>query len=166
MTDELATRLRAYLSARSARERRTLLVGGLLLLVLLGYGGVYEPLRQARAKLAERLPAQRAELRLMRMQAVEIERLRRHLGSTGNGSLEQRVKASAAAFGLVGKIKQFNAIAGEQIQLSTQPLATAAWSEWLTGIEAQGIRIVRCRISSAAQPGMASLELTLQGGQP
>ena len=63
-------------------------------------------------------------------------------------------------------LKQFNAMAGEQIQLSTQPLATAAWSEWLTGIEAQGIRIVRCRISSTAQPGMASLELTLQGGQP
>ena len=165
MNNELGTRLRAYLAARSARERQTLLVGGLLLLLLLAYGGVYEPLRQARAKLALHLPAQRAELRLMRMQAAEIERLRGRLGSSGNGSLEQRVKATAAAFGLVGKLKQFNAMAGEQIQLSTQPLATAAWSEWLAGIEAQGIRIVRCRITSA-QTGMASLDLTLQGGQP
>jgi type II secretory pathway component PulM len=165
MANEWSERVRGYLAARSARERQTLMAGGLVLLVLLGYGGIYEPLSQARAKLAEHLPMQRAELRLMRVQAAEIERLRTRMGEAGKGSPEQRVKASAAAFGLVGSFKQFTPLAGGQVQLSTQPLPTAAWSGWLADLEGQGISIVRCRVSADAQPGMASLDLTLHGGQ-
>jgi len=165
MANEWSERMRGYLAARSARERLSLAVGGLILLVLLGYGLVYEPLRQARVKLAERLPSQRAELRLMRVQAVEIERLRTQAGLAGKNSLEQRIKASAAAFGLVGNFTQFTPLAGEQIQLATQPLATSTWSDWLIDLERQGITVVRCRISASGQPGLSSLELTLKGGQ-
>jgi type II secretory pathway component PulM len=165
MANEWSARARAWLAGRSARERTTLAVGGLALLVLLGYGAVYEPVRQARAKLAERLPTQRAELRLMRVQAAEIERLRKRMGEAGKGTLEQRVKASAAAFGLVGNFTQFTPMPGEQVQLATQPLATATWSDWLSDLERQGITVLRCRISASGQPGLSSLELTLKGGQ-
>ncbi len=165
MTNEWGERLRGYLAGRSARERTTLAVGGLVLLVLLGYGLVYEPLRQARAKLAERLPSQRTELRLMRVQAAEIERLRTQAGLVGKSSLEQRIKASAAAFGLVANFTQFTPLADEQIQLSTQPLANSTWIDWLTDLERQGVTVVRGRISASDQPGLSSLELTLKGGQ-
>lgn len=165
MANEWSERLRGYLAGRSDRERTTLVVGGLVLLVLLGYGLVYEPLSQARARLAERLPSQRAELRLMRVQATEIERLRTRMGSAGTGSLEQRVKASAAAFGLVGNFTQFTPMAGDQIQLLTQPLPTSTWNDWLIDLERQGVSVVRSRISASDQPGLYSLELTLKGGQ-
>jgi type II secretory pathway component PulM len=100
MANELHERIRGYLSGRSPRERAFLLAGGLALVVLLAYGLLYEPQNEARAKLAERLPAERAELRLMRVQAAEIQRLRTRMGDTDKGGLEQRVKASAAALGL------------------------------------------------------------------
>ncbi len=165
MVNEWIERIRGQLALRSPRERRVLIVGGLALLVLLGYGGIYEPVRQARMKLAERLPTQRAELRLMRVQAVEIERLRTHVGAAGKGTLEQRIKSSAAAYNLGEAFSRFTALTPEQIQVVTQPLPTGSWIDWLADLERKGVSVVRCRISASDQMGLASLELTLTGGQ-
>jgi general secretion pathway protein M len=165
MVNEWIARLRAQWAARNSREQRVLALGGLALLVLLGYGAVYEPLRQARIKLAERLPAQRAELRLMRAQAAEIERLRTHMGAAGKGSLEQRIKSSAAAFNLGESFTQFTALTPDQFQVATQPLPTGSWTDWLADLERQGVSVARCRISTGDQAGLSSLELTLTGSR-
>lgn len=165
MVNEWIERLRGQLAVRTPRERQVLAVGGLALLVLLGYGVVYEPLRQARMKLSERLPVQRAELRLMRVQVAEIERLRTHMGAAGKGSMEQRIKSSAAAFNLGEAFTHFTALSQDQIQLSTQPLPTGSWIDWLADLERQGVSVVRCRITASDQIGLASLELTLTGGR-
>lgn len=165
MANEWIGRLRAQLARRSERERQVLAVGGVILLLLVGYGGVYEPVREARAKLAERLPAQRAELRLMRVQAAEIERLRTLGGAAGKGGLEQRVKSSAAAFNLGEAFTAFTAVSPEQIQLATHPLPTGSWTAWLADLERQGVSVARCRIATGDQAGLATLELTLTGGR-
>ncbi len=133
-------------------------------MLLVAYGAVYEPLRLARTRLAERLPAQRAELRLMRVQVTEIERLRTRLG-TARGGLEQRVKSSAAAFNLGEAFTQFNALAPDQIQLATRPLPTADWTAWLADLERQGVTVSRCRITPGGQAGLATLEMTVTGGR-
>jgi len=164
MVNDWLARGRTYLAQRSEQERRFLALGGLILLVLLGYGLLYQPMSQTRAKLAERLPGQRAELRLLRLRSAEIERLRGHGGDRDNGSLERRVKASAATFALGASFSRFNPLADGQIQLATRPLANATWIDWLADLEHQGIRVARCRIV-LAEPGMASLELTLAGAQ-
>ena len=165
MANEWLDRIRGYLSGRSVRERMFLLAGGLILLVLLGYGLLYVPQNEARAKLAKRLPAERAELRLMRVQAAEIQRLRTRMGDSGKGGLEQRVKSSAATFGIGGSFAQFVTLANDQVQLSTQPLPTNTWIDWLADLERQGVMVVRCRITASEQAGLARLELTLTGGQ-
>ena len=166
MANERLDRIRGYLAGRSTRERMFLLGGGLALLVLLGYGLLYEPQNEARTKLAKRLPAERAELRLMRVQAAEIQRLRTRMGDSVKGGLEQRVKSSAATFGIAGSFTQFVAVSNDQIQLSTLPLATKTWLDWLADLERQGVVVVRCRIAAGEQPGLARLELTLTGSQP
>lgn len=165
MINDWIERLRGQLAARNERERRTLAVGAGILLLLIGYGGVYEPLRDARAKLVERLPGQRAELRLMRIQVAEIERLRTHMGAAAQGTLEQRIKASAAAFDLGEAFTQFTALTPEQIQIATRPLPTGTWTDWLADLERQGVTVVRGRIKTGDQNGLASLELTLTGGR-
>jgi general secretion pathway protein M len=165
MVNEWIQRLRTQIAGRSARERLVLAVGGGVVLILFVYGGVYEPVRQARMKLAERLPTQRAELRLMRVQATEIERLRTHMGAAGKGSLEQRIKSSAAAFNLGEAFTRFTALTPDQIQLATQPLPTGSWIDWLADLEKQGVSVVRCRITASDQIGLASLELTLTGAR-
>ena len=165
MVNEWIERLRGRFAARSARERRILAVGGGILLVLIAYGGVYEPLRDARAKLVDRLPVQRAELRLMRIQVAEIERLRTHMGAAAQGTLEQRIKSSAAAFNLGEAFTQFTALTPEQIHAVTRPLPTGTWVDWLADLERQGVTVVRCRVNTSDQIGLASLELTLTGGR-
>ena len=165
MPNEWLDRIRGYLTGRSARERTVLLAGGLILLVLFGYGLLYEPQNEARARLAKRLPTERAELRLMRVQAAEIQRLRTRMGDSGKSGLEQRVKSSAAAFGLGGSFPQFVTLADNQIQLSTQPLPTNTWIDWLADLERQGVIVARCHITASEQPGLAKLELTLTGGR-
>jgi len=165
MANEWLDRMRGYLTGRSARERMFLLAGGLILLALFGYGLLYVPQNEARTKLAKRLPAERAELRLMRVQAAEIERLRTRMGNSGKGGLEQRVKSSAATFGLGGSFAQFVALSNDQVQLSTQPLPTSTWTDWLADLERQGVMVVRCQITASEQPGLARLDLSLTGGQ-
>lgn len=164
MTNEWLARMRSYLAGRSARERMVLYAGGIVLLVLIGYGLLYQPLDAARAKLAKRLPAERAELRLMRLQAAEIQSLRARMDNSGKGGLEQRIKSSAAAFGLGGSITQFVTQADNQIQLSTQAIATNTWIDWLADLERQGVVVARCHVT-AEQSGSASLELTLTRGR-
>ncbi len=163
MANEWLDRTRGYLAGRSPRERMILLAGGLILFVLLGYGLLYKPLDEARAKLAKRLPNERAELRLMRVQAAEIQRLRTRMGDSGKGGLEQRVKSSAAAFGLGGSFTQFATLADNQIQLSTQPLPTNTWIDWLADLERQGVIVARCHITASERTGLAKLELALTG---
>jgi len=165
MANEWLDRARGHLAGRSPRERMVLFAGGLILLVLLGYGLMYKPLDEARAGLAKRLPGERAELRLMRVQAAEIQRLRTRMGDSGKGGLEQRVKSSAAAFGLGGNITQFATLADNQIQLSTQALPANTWIDWLSDLERQGVTVVRCQITAGEQGGLARLELTLTGGR-
>lgn len=164
MAAEALERMRAYLAGRSPRERLFLIAGGAILLLLLVWGLLYEPQRAAREKLAERLPAERAELRLMRAQAAEIERLRKRGGDAGGG-LEQRVKASAATFGVADSFLRFVSMGDSRIELATAPLPTATWSEWLADLERRGVVVLRCRITAAESAGMASLEMTLSGGQ-
>lgn len=161
MTNEWLARTRGYLAGRSARERLVLYAGGIVLLVLFGYGLLYQPLDAARAKLAKRLPAERAELRLMQVQAREIQRLRTRMDNSGKRGLEQRIKSSAAAFGLGGSIAQFVTLADNQVQLSTQPVATNTWIDWLADLARQGVIVARCQITASEQSGLARLELTL-----
>jgi len=81
--------------------------------------------------------------------------------SSARSGLEQRVKSSAAAFGLGGSFTQFVTLADNQIQLSTQPLATNTWIDWLADLERQGVVVARCHITASEQSGLAKLELTL-----
>lgn len=164
MAAEQMARLRAYLAARSPREQMFLLAGGALLVLLLAWGLLYEPQRAAREKLADRLPAERAELRLMRAQAEEIERLRKR-GGDASGGLEQRVKASAATLGVAESLVRFVPLGGERIELATGPLPTDTWIEWLADLERRGVVVLRCRITAAESAGLASLEMTVGGGR-
>ncbi|HNQ04431.1 MAG TPA: type II secretion system protein M [Thiobacillaceae bacterium] len=163
MGSEWMGRIRAWYAGRNARERRVLMLGSAVLLGLLGYDLIYAPLEQARARLLTRLPALRAELRLMQVQTAEIERLRNQMTGPGKGSLEQRIKASAAVFGLGGTFTQFTVLMEDRIQLATQPIPNGTWIEWLSDLQRQGVNVAECQVSLGDQVGPATLKLTLTG---
>lgn len=165
MANEWVARARGFWAERNARERMILSVGGIVLLVLVLYAWAYQPIEQSRAQLVQRLPRLRAELMLMRVQVAEIERLRAHPGEAATGTLEQRIKSSAAAFGLAEGFTQFTALDKNRIQLTTQPLPPGTWIDWLSDLGRRGVTVARCRITEGKEPGLASLELTLTGAR-
>jgi general secretion pathway protein M len=165
VANEWVARVRGFWAERNARERLILSVGSLVLLVLVLYAWVYQPIEQSRAKLAQRLPRLRAELRLMRVQVAEIERLRAHPGESASGTLEQRIKSSAATFGLAEGFTQFTSLDNNRVQLSTQPLPPGTWIDWLSDLGRRGVTVARCRITEGDEPGLAKLELTLTGAR-
>ena len=86
----LIDRARAFWAGHSDRDRRLMAVAAVVVLFGLGYALIVDPLVRANQKLAASLPKQRAEVRLMRVQLAEIERLRgqtRGAVKTGAGLL-------------------------------------------------------------------------------
>lgn len=165
--NEYLARLRASWAGRTARERGFLAAGGAVLLLGLGYALVLDPLIKANHKLAASLPKQRAELRLMRSQVVEIERLRMNdqsAGKTGS-SLVHAIESAAAAHGVREAVTGLAPLAADRVRVTTGPMSATAWLAWFTDLERQGIGVVSWRLTSDDRPGRVSVEAMLGGSR-
>jgi len=159
-------RLRAFWADRSARERGFLAAGGAVLLLGLGYALVFDPLIKANHKLAASLPKQRAELRLMRAQVGEIERLRVHNQSAGKSgsALVHAIESAAAAHGVREAVTGLVPLAEDRVRVTTGPMSATAWLAWFTDLERQGIGVESWRLTGEDRPGRVSVEALLAGG--
>ncbi len=164
MAADFLSRARAFWSARNRRERLFLAIGAGALGVALLYGLAYDPLARAREKLASRLPQTRAEVRLMRVQVAEIERLRGSLPAADRGSLARTVDAGAAAQGLREALVSVDPLGQGRVRVATRAQPAAAWLAWLDELERQGVRVLSCRLSLDDKTREASLEAVLDGG--
>jgi type II secretory pathway component PulM len=164
--NEYLARARAFWAERTGRERAYLTVGMVIVLCGLGYGLIIDPLLKTNAKLAGILPKQRAELRLMRTQVSEVERLRgKHPGATKSGSaLIHAIETAAAAHGVREAVSNLAALPGDRARVSTGPISLTSWLAWFGDLEQAGVSIVSCRLTSDAKPGLVSVEATLTGG--
>ena len=166
MMKEYLSRARAFWAARTARERAFLAAGSAVLLIGLGYGLIVDPLIKANARLAASLPKQRAELRLMRAQVTEIERLRsKNPGTARSGSaLVHAIESAAAAHGVREAVSNLAALPGDKVRVTTLPMPVSAWLAWFADLERQGVIVVSCRLTTDAKPGLLSVEAMLTGG--
>jgi type II secretory pathway component PulM len=159
-------RLHAFWAGRTSRERTFLAAGATVLLLGLGYGLVVEPLVKANHKLAASLPKQRAELRLMRAQVDEIERLRagsRSAGKTGS-ALVHAIESAAAAHGVREAVTGLAPLAADRVRVTTGPMPASAWLAWFSDLERQGISVVSWRLTGEDKAGRFAVEALLAGG--
>ncbi|GEM_PF-1272001 len=156
----------AYWNQRSARERRMLLAAAGVVLAALVWMLVVDPMLVERKRLAAQLPQLRAEVRLMHAQANEIQRLRRDVPTTPaqGASLMGRVGSLATAQGIREHVDSLQPMGQEQVRLTAGAMPIRAWLSWVTVLEAQGIRLVHCRITPDAVSGKASIEAVLAHG--
>lgn len=156
------TRLRSQWLARSERERRALSVAGLVVLAAVLYGAVYEPLRQSIAKQEKRLPMQRAETRLLKVQVSEIERLRVKAQDLPAGtSLAKRVEVLLAELGLKDSVERSDSTQSSQLSLTLKPLALDTWLSLLEGLDRRGIEVVSCQLARDDKSGALKPELLI-----
>lgn len=160
------TRGRDFWNQRSPRERTALAIAIAVVVLGLGYGLLLEPLHKANKKLAASLPQQRAELRLLRVQASEIERLRgqnRSVAKSGS-VLVHAIETAAAVHGVREAIAKLAPLTKDRVQVATGPIAVTAWLAWFADLEREGVAIASCRVTMTPKPGVVGIEAILTGG--
>ena len=89
---KLANKLRSFWLHRNASERRTLSFAVILLILLVAFFGVYEPLRKAHARMV--LQAQSQAVALKEISALMVTRTERQ-GLTAQGTMGATLEAAS-----------------------------------------------------------------------
>lgn len=159
-------KLRQLWAAGSPRERR--LVGGGLavLLVVVLFMEVWQPLDLARKKTRASLPQLKADLEVMRSNAAEVARLKKMslAKSPPGGGIREAVEQSAAVFKLRSSISRLDAGNAGRITLVLPTVAFDDWLRWVGHLhERQHIRVESCRVEALPQPGLVAISAVLTG---
>ena len=164
--NEYLARMRAFWAGRSIRERAILGMGFAVVLFGLGYGLIVDPLIKANRKMAASLPKQRAELRLIRAQVSEVERLRsksKNAAKSGS-SLIHTIESAAAAHGAREAMGSLSPLSADRVRVTAGPMAVTVWLAWFADLEQQGVTVASLRLTTDDKPGQVSIEATLAGG--
>lgn len=153
------------LRALPPRERG-LLIGGSVAVLFILYLSLWLPMQRELSRLRTLVPQEKVQLAQMKVQAMEINRLRasgRMLGAGGNllATLEQ----SATASGIRGRITRMEPEGNNGARLSLDGVHFNALISWLAGLQNQGgVRIEKATFE--AQPALAgtvNARLVLRG---
>jgi general secretion pathway protein M len=149
------------LSQLSDRDRRTLLIGGVIAAILFLFA-VILPLDRSVSKLHERVARKQADLVWMRSAAPEIAAagpVRGHSGESLIVIVDQSARESGLGAALAGS--QPSGRASLSVQLEKAPFDTLVG--WLARLSQQnGVQIESATIDSAGEPGTVNASLVLK----
>lgn len=153
--------------AMAPQERRTVLAGGVLAVLLLGWALVWHPLAQRRAELREQVERSRAELDYVRRGAAEIERLRaagtRSLADRQGRSLLALADATARSGGLESALKRVEPAGAGLVRVSFEYANFDALVEWIDGLaRGYGVQVPDFSADRADGVGLVNARVTLQ----
>jgi general secretion pathway protein M len=148
----------------SATEQKTILRGAWLLVPLLMYGLLWQPVHQALPKLQAALPQLRAQADQMQSLAGQAQALRQkaQLAVLDSDALKTVVEKSAQAAGLPLLV-----VPGEQnsVRISAESILFARWLQWQHALELnQHIRVSTAMLVASPEPGMVKVQATLTNG--
>jgi len=159
--------LRHYWEQLQVRERRIVLAGAVVLLLMGLYVLVWEPLVDGRARLAREVAEQRALLGWMEQSAREVQALRGSSAPRRNSgqSLMAVVDRTARAEGLADVLERVQPDGEKAVRvwLSQAPFDQSL--RWLDKLMAsQGVRVTGLVVERGDVAGKADLRITLEGG--
>jgi general secretion pathway protein M len=162
-------KLIAQLKARhwdtlSATEQKTVMRGAWLLVPLLMYGLLWQPVHEALPRLLAALPQLRAQADQMQSLAGQAQTLRQQaqLAVLDSDALKIAVERSAQTASLPLLV-----VPGElnSVRVSADNLAFAQWLQWLRTLEqTQHIRVASAMLVASPEPGMVKVQATLTNG--
>ncbi|MFO8005487.1 type II secretion system protein GspM [Thioalkalivibrio sp.] len=156
-----------YWNNLQPREQRVLLAGGAVLLAVILFLGLVEPLLQGREEARDRLAQAKAELSWMQAHAPEVATARGAKAAQDEGrpplegrSLIAHVDASARAFGLSEHLA--SARPGERdVSVDLKGVSYTVVMNWLSELEQQGVAPERVLLERVVEPGRINAELLL-----
>lgn len=156
--------LRQLWSDLAPRDQRILFAGGLFLLLVLVWIGLWEPLRTARDAARVRVTASSSDLATMRAIAPRL----RELGGSATTPADTRsllvlVDATARESVVGDALLRVEPVAGDQVRVYFEGVGFDALVEWLEQLQARhGIGIAELGINRAAGVGRVDARLLLQ----
>ncbi len=148
----------------SATEQKTILRGAWVLVPLLMYGLLWQPVHQALPKLQTALPQLRTQADQMHALAGQAQALRQkaQLAILDSDALKVAVEKSAKETNLPLLV-----VPGEQnsVRISAESIAFARWLQWQHALELnQHIRVLIAMLVASPEPGMVKVQATLTNG--
>jgi general secretion pathway protein M len=128
----------AWWQAQSARDRRVLAVGIVLVALLLGWAFIWYPLTRAREQLQARVERQRSDLVWMRQASGELVTLRAN-GARGQvdrqgKSLFALADVTARGAGLAAALKRVEPTGPKSVRVSFESANFDALIGWIDGL--------------------------------
>ncbi len=150
---------------RPPRERRILVGGAAVLLVALVWLLAFEPAWVGRQRLAQELPAQRAELARMASMLDEARALESVAGAGPvSGSVRASLEKSLAAAGLAGGVQIEQR--GDRYDLRFPSVPFAAWIDWVAlAVRESRVRVIDAKLTRDPRDGYVAARLSVQAGE-
>lgn len=158
--------LRTWWQQREARERRVLLVGGLLVVAMLLWALVWKPLGDHRASLADGNQRLAADLALMRASASALQ-----ARSNGEDAARARAGRSLLALadagvreaGLAGSLRRIEPAGEGRVRLHLESVPFDPIADWLQRLaREQGVRVAELSATRTEYVGQVDLQLLIE----
>ena len=160
--------MNGWMQNLSERDRRTLVVGAVLVGLMLGYALVWAPLAEARAQWRDRAIAAEQSLRWMKQASARVDPARAQGVNRGdNRSLLARIDATARESGLAGSLLRVEPVTPQQVRAQFQSAPFDVLTDWLAALKREhAIVIDDFSIRRAAGSGMVDARITVSSSGP
>ena len=159
--------IRAWWNAQSARDRRVLAIGGIVVAVLLVWALVWIPLSRARADLTAQMQRQRADLAWMRQEsslalALDAQGVRGSVARQGK-SLLALADATARGANLGDALKRVEPTGPASVRVTFEIVNFDALANWMDTLARDyGVSVTDFSAEKVEGLGLVNARVTLQ----
>jgi len=157
----------AWYGSLARREQKLVLAGGAVLVLLVAYLGVVQPIVSARARLLDQVQQRRELLAYINSAAPRLRAAGPSTGGAGPNSghsVFTTVSAAAQNSPISGAVQRLEQTSDGNVRLSVSGASFDALIRWLGTLAAQdGISVTRANVQRAANPGTVNGNFTLSG---
>ncbi|PTQ80687.1 general secretion pathway protein M [Nitrosospira multiformis] len=145
-------RLRKAWESRSPRERRVIIILGVISSAVL-YLWLVSAADRARTRLRSSLPQLRVQAEEFEQQAAGYERIKvTPSPPPSSGDLHTLMQTQADVLGLSHALNGIDTLGNDQVQITFTAVPFADWLSWLAGMQ-QHVRLETARVEALPEPG-------------
>lgn len=157
----------AWWNQQSVRDRRVLVIGGIIVAIFLIWSFVWYPLTTEKDRLGEQLDNARRDLAFVRVAEAEVDHLRnagvRSRADRQGKSLLALADASARGAGLEGVLKRLEPVGSNSVRASFEFASFDALIAWIENLARDyGIQITDFSADRVDATGLVNARVTLE----
>lgn len=146
------------------RERRAVVLGGVVVVAMLFYVLLWQPLHRRIAELQQRIEAQLRDLDYLERAASQVIALKARQSTAGAPeALYALVERSAGTAGLADAIRRIDPAGDGRVRVGLEQAGFDAMIRWLTGLRRNhGVVVATASVRRSDRPGRVSVQLVLK----